>query len=93
MGKRYPWWWPSPSPGLMFFLDRDTGKSIYPIEERAVPQSDVPGEQSSPTQPFPLKPPPLAKQGMTPDEVFKGEPEHEAFCRDLVERKSVVFTV
>jgi glucose dehydrogenase len=51
-----------------------------------VPQSDVPGEQSSPTQPFPLKPPPLARQGMTADEVFQGEPEHEAFCRDLVEK-------
>jgi glucose dehydrogenase len=71
---------------LMFFLDRETGKSIYPVEERAVPQSDVPGEHSSPTQPFPLKPPPLARLGMTPDEVFKGEPEHEKFCRELVEK-------
>ncbi|HEX6897495.1 MAG TPA: PQQ-binding-like beta-propeller repeat protein [Bryobacteraceae bacterium] len=71
---------------LMFFLDRETGKSIYPVEERPVPQSDVPGEHSSPTQPFPLKPPPLARLGMTPDEVFKGEPEHEKFCRELVEK-------
>jgi glucose dehydrogenase len=71
---------------LMFFLNRETGKSIYPVEERPVPQSDVPGEQSSPTQPFPLKPPPLARLGMTGDEVFKGEPEHEKFCRDLVEK-------
>jgi quinoprotein glucose dehydrogenase len=47
-------------PGLMFFLDRDTGRSVYPVEERPVPQSDVPGEQTWPTQPFPLKPPPLA---------------------------------
>ena len=73
-------------PGLMFFLDRETGKSIYPVEERPVPQSDVPGEQTSPTQPFPMKPPPLARLGMKPDEVFKGEPEHEKFCRDLVEK-------
>jgi quinoprotein glucose dehydrogenase len=71
-------------PGLMFFLERETGKSIYPVEERAVPQSDVPGEQSWPTQPFPLKPPPLARVGLKPDEIFTGEPEHEKFCRDLV---------
>jgi quinoprotein glucose dehydrogenase len=73
-------------PGLMFFLDRETGKSLYPVEERPVPQSDVPGEESWPTQPFPLKPPPLARLGMTPDEIFTGEPEHEKFCRDLAEK-------
>jgi quinoprotein glucose dehydrogenase len=71
---------------LMFFLDRETGKPIYPVEERPVPQSEIPGEESSKTQPFPLKPPPLARLSMTPDEVFKGEPEHEAFCKDLVEK-------
>ena len=71
---------------LMFFLNRETGKSIYPVEERPVPQSDVPGEHSSATQPFPLKPPPLARLSMKPDEVFTGEPEHEKFCRDLVEK-------
>jgi len=72
--------------GMMFFLDRNTGKSVYPVEERPVPQSDVPGEESWPTQPFPVKPPPLARLSIKPDEVFKGEPEHEAFCRDLVEK-------
>jgi glucose dehydrogenase len=71
---------------LMFFLNRETGESIYPVEERPVPQSDVPGERTWPTQPFPVKPPPLARLGMTADEVFKGEPEHEKFCRDLVEK-------
>jgi quinoprotein glucose dehydrogenase len=71
---------------LMFFLDRETGKSIYPVEERPVPQSDIPGEQSWPTQPFPVKPPPLARLGMKPEEIFTGEPEHEKFCRDLVEK-------
>jgi len=70
--------------GLMFFLERDTGKSVYPVEERPVPQSDTPGEHSWPTQPFPIKPPPLARLGMKPDEIFTGEPEHEKFCRDLV---------
>ena len=71
---------------LMFFLDRETGKSIYAVEERPVPQSDIPGEHSWPTQPFPLKPPPLARLGIKPDEVFTGEPDHEKFCRDLVEK-------
>ena len=73
-------------PGLMFFLDRETGKSVYPVEERAVPQSDVPGEETWPTQPFPVKPAPLARLSMKADEVFTGEPEHEKFCRDLVSR-------
>jgi len=72
-------------PGLMFFLKRDTGESIYPTEERPVPQSDVPGEETWATQPFPLKPPPLARMSIAPDEIFTGEPEHEKFCRDLVE--------
>jgi quinate dehydrogenase (quinone) len=73
-------------PALMFFLERETGKSIYPFDERPVPQSDTPGEETSPTQPFPVKPPPLARQGMTPDEIFTGEPEHEKYCRDLAAR-------
>ena len=70
--------------GLMFFLDRETGKPIYPVEERPVPQSDIPGEETWPTQPFPVKPPPLSRLSIGPDEIFTGEPEHEKFCRDLV---------
>ena len=85
-GKKIPVVVAISKPGLMFFLDRDTGKSVYPVEERAVPQSDTPGEHSWATQPFPVKPPPLARQGMTPDEVFTGEPNHEAYCRDLVKQ-------
>ena len=65
-GKKIPVVVAISKPGLMFFLDRDTGKSIYPLEERPVPQSEMPGEHSWPTQPFPLKPPPLARLGMTP---------------------------
>lgn len=85
-GKKIPVAVAVSKPGLMFFLDRDTGKSIYPVEERPVPKSDVPGEQSSPTQPFPMKPPPLTRLSIRPDEIFTGEPEHEKFCRDLVEK-------
>ena len=82
-GKKIPVVVAVSKPGLMFFLDRETGKSIYPVEERPVPQTDVPGEETWPTQPFPLKPAPLARQGIKPDEIFTGEPEHEKFCRDL----------
>ena len=83
-GKKIPVVVAISKPSLMFFLDRETGKSIYPVEERPVPQSDVPGEESSATQPFPVKPPPLARLGIKPDEIFTGEPEHEKYCRDLV---------
>ncbi|HEY7388411.1 MAG TPA: PQQ-binding-like beta-propeller repeat protein, partial [Bryobacteraceae bacterium] len=85
-GKKIPVVVAVSKPGLMFFLDRETGKSVYPVEERPVPQSDIPGEATSPTQPFPLKPPPLARLGIRPEEIFTGEPEHEKFCRDLVEK-------
>jgi len=50
-----------PKSGLAFILDRRTGKPVFGVEERPIPQSDVPGEQSSPTQPFPLKPEPLVR--------------------------------
>jgi len=72
--------------GVMFFLERETGKPVYPVEERPVPQSDIPGEQTSPTQPFPTKPPPLSRLSIGPDEIFKGEPTHEKFCQELVEK-------
>ena len=55
--------------GFLYVFERKTGKPLWPIEERPVPKSDVPGEFSSPTQPFPTKPPPFARQSMTPDEV------------------------
>jgi glucose dehydrogenase len=83
-GKKIPVVVAISKPGLMFFLDRETGKSVYGVEERPVPHSDTPGEQSWPTQPFPLKPPSLARNAISPDEIFTGEPEHEKFCRDLV---------
>ena len=85
-GKKIPVVVAVSKPGLMFFLDRETGKPVYPVEERPVPQSDVPGEKTWTTQPFPLKPPPLARQSIKPDEVFTGEAEHERFCRELVTR-------
>jgi quinoprotein glucose dehydrogenase len=48
--------------GMLFVLNRETGEPIFPVEERPVPASDVPGEAASPTQPFPVAPPPLVPQ-------------------------------
>jgi quinoprotein glucose dehydrogenase len=61
-----------------FVFDRVTGKPIWPIEERPVPQSDVPGERTSPTQPFPTKPAPFDRQGMTADDLVDFTPEIKA---------------
>lgn len=61
--------------GHLFVLERTTGKPLFPVEERPVPQSSVPGEKSWPTQPFPLKPPPFAQQRFTEAEVTDLSPE------------------
>jgi quinoprotein glucose dehydrogenase len=55
--------------GFLFVLDRVTGRPLWPIEERPVPKSDVPGEQAWPTQPFPTKPPPYARQSLTEKDI------------------------
>lgn len=60
---------------FIYVFDRVTGKSIWPIEERKVPQSDVPGEHAWPTQPFPSKPAPLSDQGVSLDDAFDLTPE------------------
>ncbi len=68
--------------GLLFILDRMTGKPVFGVEERPVPKSDVLGEESSPTQPFPLKPPPLARMSLTKDEITRRTPEASTFCSE-----------
>ena len=55
--------------GFVFVFDRKSGEPIWPIEERPVPQSDVPGEHTSATQPFPTKPPPFATQSFTERDI------------------------
>src|SRR5687767_5952522 len=55
--------------GFLFVFERETGRPIWPIEERKVPQSDVPGEFTSPTQPFPTKPAPFARQTFTEKDI------------------------
>src|SRR5438552_1054830 len=69
--------------GLLFVLDRVTGEPVYGIEERAVPQTEVPGEVTAKTQPFPLKPPPLGKNEFRLEEMYDRSPEHARFCREL----------
>ncbi|HEX7969849.1 MAG TPA: pyrroloquinoline quinone-dependent dehydrogenase [Stellaceae bacterium] len=56
--------------GFVFVLDRDTGKPVFPVEERRAPASDVPGEETSPTQPVPLAPPPLVPQNLSADDAW-----------------------
>jgi glucose dehydrogenase len=69
--------------GLVFVLDRATGKPLLPIEERAVPKGDVPGEWYSPTQPFPLKTPPLTRFSITRDQLARVTPEQQKYCEAL----------
>jgi quinoprotein glucose dehydrogenase len=70
--------------GFLFLFDRATGEPLFPIEERAVPASPVPGEAAWPTQPHPVKPPPFARQSMQPEELTNVTPESRAFCAEIV---------
>src|SRR5579862_679621 len=71
--------------GFLFVFDRVTGDPLWPIEERPVPQSDVPGEWSSATQPFPTKPPPFARQSFTEKDInpYATEAEQAAIRETL----------
>lgn len=66
--------------GVLYLFDRATGKPIFPIEERAFPQTDVPGEVSSPTQPMPILPAPFARQQLTEDLLTDRTPEAHAWA-------------
>jgi quinoprotein glucose dehydrogenase len=72
--------------GLMYILDRRNGKPIYGVEERPVPASDVPGDEASPTQPFPLKPEPLGRSSFTAADIATVTPEHEKFCEEMYKK-------
>ncbi len=61
-----------------YVFDRVTGQPVWPIEERPVPQSDVPGEKTSPTQPFPTRPPAFDRQGVSLDDLIDFTPEVKA---------------
>jgi quinoprotein glucose dehydrogenase len=72
-----------------YVLDRVTGKPLIDVEEKPVPKGDVPTEWYSPTQPIPVRPPPLARVSFTPEDVVTAEDttaEHAAACRDFMQR-------
>ncbi len=70
--------------GLLFIFDRVTGEPIWPIEDRVVPQTDVPGETTAATQPFPTRPPPFARQGVTEEDLIDFTPELRQEALDAV---------
>ena len=80
--------------GWVYVLDRTNGLPVWPIEERSVPQGDVPGEWYSPTQPIPTKPPAFERQGLRIDDLIDFTPELRAEAVELVSRYRIgpIFT-
>ena len=80
--------------GFLYVLDRDTGAPVFPVEERPVAKSDVPGEVASPTQPFPVALPALAEQHLTADDAWGPTPADREFCRAAIAklRNEGIFT-
>jgi quinoprotein glucose dehydrogenase len=80
--------------GMLFVLDRETGKPLFPVEERKVPASDIPGEQASPTQPFPTLTPPLSPHRLTLDQVWGVNQTDRAACHAAIDslRNEGIFT-
>jgi quinoprotein glucose dehydrogenase len=80
--------------GFLFILNRETGEPLFPVEERKVPASDVPGEEAWPTQPFPTRPKPLVPIQLTPDDAFGATEQSRAWCRDRIAslRSEGIFT-
>jgi quinoprotein glucose dehydrogenase len=80
--------------GFLYVLNRDTGKPVFPVEERGVPQSDIPGELTSPTQPFPIAPPPLAPQKVSIEDAWGPTPQDRETCRNWIQglRNEGIFT-
>jgi quinoprotein glucose dehydrogenase len=78
----------------LFLFERMTGKPLFPIEERPVSKSDVPGESASPTQPFPTAPPALSPQKLTEEDIFGATPADLKACQDLFHslRNDGIFT-
>ena len=69
-----------------YVLDRETGEPVWPVEERAVPESTVPGEVPWPTQPFPTRPAPFSRQGITEDDLIDFTPELRAEALEVFRR-------
>ena len=79
--------------GLVFILNRVTGKPIYGVNEVPVPNDNAePGDSNWPTQPMPVKPPPLARNSFSPDEIATVTPEHEQYCKALLAQEGGAMT-
>jgi quinoprotein glucose dehydrogenase len=80
--------------GFLYVLNRETGAPVFPVEERPVPQSDVPGEVTSPTQPFPRAPPALVTQKLSADDAWGITPADRDYCRERIKslRNDGLFT-
>jgi quinoprotein glucose dehydrogenase len=85
-GKKHPAIANVGKTSYFFVFDRETGKPLHEVQERPVPKGDVPGEYYHPTQPFPVKTPPLSRVSMTKDDIVTAQdtsPEHAAACKVL----------
>jgi len=80
--------------GMLFVLDRENGRPIFPVEERPVPASDIPGEQASPTQPFPKVIAPLSPNRFTLEQVWGVTDADRAACHAAIDslRNEGIFT-
>jgi glucose dehydrogenase len=74
---------------FLFVLNRETGEPIWPVQERPVPQSSVPGERTSPTQPFPTKPVPFDRQGVSEDDLIDFTPALRAEALEVIKRYKI----
>lgn len=80
--------------GNIFVLHRETGKPLFPVEERPVPKSDVPGEEAAATQPFPVLPRPLVPQSLRPEDAWGINEKDQNACRERIAalRSEGIFT-
>jgi len=83
-GRRIPAIVQTTKQSFAYAFNRETGEPIWPIEERPVPQSDVPGEKTSATQPFPTRPAAYEMQGLTEDDLIDFTPELRAAALDIL---------
>jgi glucose dehydrogenase len=83
-GRRIPAVAQTTKMSLLFIFDRRNGEPVFGMEERPVPQSDLAGEETSPTQPFPIQPAPLSRTSFDPaKDLYTLTPEHAEYCRRL----------
>jgi quinoprotein glucose dehydrogenase len=80
--------------GNLFLLNRETGKALFGVEERAVPKSEIPGETAAATQPFPVKPAPISTQNITAQEAWGVDDADRKWCSDEMGklRTGAIFT-